>query len=152
VESIAEDKTKAGREAASVHDRIGNALAAAKDTAGALQNYQAALRVRAAIAAADPNNAEIQRDLSISHEKIGNILAQSGNAAGALAQYRQSLNIDTRLSEHDPDNAQARLDCAASHENIGQLLMRAGDLAGLSPVKITLASCGSSWPQRTEKC
>jgi eukaryotic-like serine/threonine-protein kinase len=134
VESIAEDKTeaktKAARETASVQDKIGNLLAATKDTAGALQNYEAALRVRAAIANADPNNAEIQRDLSISHEKIGNILARSGNAAAALAQYRQSLSIDTRLSARDPDNAQAQLDCAASHENIGNLLIKAGDLSG----------------------
>jgi tetratricopeptide (TPR) repeat protein len=78
----------------------------------------------------DPNNAEIQRDLSISHEKIGNILVRSGNAAGALAEYRQSLNIDTRLSEGDPDNAQAQLDRASSQENIGKLLVSEGDLSG----------------------
>src|SRR5205823_5359061 len=69
VESITEDPTKARRETASVHDKIGNLLAAMKDTAAAQENFQAALRVRERLAAADPKNAEVQRDLSISHEK-----------------------------------------------------------------------------------
>jgi tetratricopeptide (TPR) repeat protein len=91
---------------------------------------QAALSIRSIIAAADPNNAEIKRDLSISHEKIGNMFARAGDQPGALAEYRQALEIDTKLSEVDPQNGQARLDRASSHEKIGDLLMKSGDLTG----------------------
>jgi eukaryotic-like serine/threonine-protein kinase len=128
VESVAEDTTKAGRETASVQDKIGNLLLANKDLAGAMENYRAALRVRESLAVADPNNAEIQRDLSLSHEKIAGTLAHSEKEA-ALAELRQSLTIDRKLLSRDPDNAQARLDCADDHEKIADLLIKTGDIA-----------------------
>jgi hypothetical protein len=88
------------------------------------------LDIRAALADADPNNAEVQRDVSISHEKIGNLLDRSGNPAGALAQYRQCLVIDTRMAENDPGSAQEQSDCAETHENISRMLIKLGDLTG----------------------
>jgi len=104
-------------------------LLAVKRLTEAMDNYSAALRVREPLAAADPNNAELQRDLSISHEKIGSVLAQLGKSADALAQNEQSLRIDTKLLARDPADSQERLDCAEDHENIAMLLARAGDLS-----------------------
>ena len=115
---------------ANVHDKVGNLLAATRQTDGALEHYQEAMKIREAIVAADPNNAEIKRDLSISHEKIGNMFARLGDPQGALAQFRQALEIDTILSVSDPQNAQTILDRASSLEKIGDLLMKSGDLTG----------------------
>jgi tetratricopeptide (TPR) repeat protein len=95
-----------------------------------LQNYQAALRVRSALADEDPNNAEAQRDLSISHLKIGTLLDKSGDTKAALAQYRESLRLDTGLAGRDPGNGQAQMDSAEDDEYIAKMLVKLGDLPG----------------------
>lgn len=82
------------------------------------------------LAAADPSNAQAQRDLSISHEKIGDALMITGDAAGALKAYREHHKIAEKLADADPSNAQAQRDLSISHGKIGDALMKTGDAAG----------------------
>ena len=73
------------------------------------------------LAAADPDNAEYQRDLSISHERLGNLAIASGDSATAEQPYRTSLSIAERLTAADPDNAEYQRDLSISHDKLGNL-------------------------------
>ena len=46
------------------------------DSTTADQHYRAALTIRERLAAADPGNAEYQRDLSVSHERMTSLRKQ----------------------------------------------------------------------------
>ena len=79
--------------AAWVRTFAGDAAVAYGDLAAALAAYRASLAIAERLAAADPSNAEWQRDLSVSHDKLGDVLVAQGQLADALAAYRASLAI-----------------------------------------------------------
>ena len=73
------------------------------------------------LAAADPGDAQAQRDLSVSHDKIGDIRARQGDLAAALAAFRASLAIRERLAAADPGDAQAQRDLVVSCVKIAEV-------------------------------
>ncbi|MBL8398251.1 MAG: CHAT domain-containing protein [Candidatus Accumulibacter sp.] len=56
------------------------------------------------LAAADPSNAEWQRDLSLSLAKLGDVELAQGDLAGAQARFEDSRTISARLAAADPSN------------------------------------------------
>jgi tetratricopeptide (TPR) repeat protein len=70
-----------------------------------MENYQKALRIADRLANLDPDDADLQDDLSVSLENVGNILEIQGDHAGAIANYKASLAIRGRLAVLDPDQA-----------------------------------------------
>ncbi|MFL5331968.1 MAG: hypothetical protein ACJ8H8_02045, partial [Geminicoccaceae bacterium] len=66
---------------------LGDMPRAQGDLPGALAAYTAAKDIRDKLAAADPGNAEWQRDLSISWNNLGNVRKAQGDLPGALAAY-----------------------------------------------------------------
>ena len=111
-------------------DEIANVLAAQGDSAGALENYRAAIVIRQRLAETDPKNTEWQRDLSVSYEKVGNALRAQGDGAGALESYRAGMVIAQRLADTDPKNSQWQRDLTVSHIMVGDGLRAHGDGAG----------------------
>ena len=89
---------------------------------------RAAVACSQRLAAADPGNAERQRDMSVSQDNIGNVLSAQGDLTGALAAYRASLEISRRLAAADPGNADLQRDLSVSHNNIGNVLSAKRDL------------------------
>ena len=67
---------------------------------------RATLAIRERLAAADPANAEGQRNLSISHFKLGYLAVAASDNQTADQHYRTSLAITERLAAADPGNAQ----------------------------------------------
>jgi tetratricopeptide (TPR) repeat protein len=63
----------------------------------ALDAYRTSLATVERLAAADPNNAQWQRDLSVLHNRIGDMLAAQGNRPAALEAYRAGLAIGKGL-------------------------------------------------------
>lgn len=59
------------------------------------------LRIASALAAADPTNANWQRDLVISHITIGDLLRNTGELQPARAHYGDALAIIVRLDGPD---------------------------------------------------
>ncbi|MBV9011564.1 MAG: CHAT domain-containing protein [Pseudonocardiales bacterium] len=94
-----------------------------------IERRHAMHNVAANRAAADPGNAQAQRDLSVSHNNLGDLAMAVGDSAGAQEHYQAGLEIDQRLAAADPGNAQAQRDLSVSHNNLGDLAMRAGDSA-----------------------
>ena len=87
--------------------------------------YRESLQIREQLAASDPANRQVQRDLAVSHNKVGGLLVEAGRREEALASYRRSLEIVTRLAADDADTGSQR-DVAISHERIAGVLLAIG--------------------------
>jgi tetratricopeptide (TPR) repeat protein len=101
---------------------------------GGLDAAQAAAEqsrdIIAKLAAADPGNAEWQRDLSLSWNKLGDMRVAWGDLAGALAAYGAAKDIRDRLVAADPGNAGLQRDLSVSWGRLGGVRRARGDLAG----------------------
>ena len=109
---------------------IGVVRQAQGDLQGALASYQECLKISQKLAAADPTNANAQRDLSVSHLKIGEVRQAHGDLKGALASYQEYQKISQQLAAADPSNANAQRDLSICHSKIGEVQHAAGDLQG----------------------
>ncbi len=106
------------------------ALVRAGDLRAATRQLQAIHQYAQNRVAADPANAEWQRDLSVSHNRLGDVAVALGDLAGARGHFEASLDIRVRLAEADPANTEWQRDLLASHERLGGVAMTVGDLAG----------------------
>ncbi len=94
----ASDNPSLQRELATAYQKVGDiqgrpGFANLGDKAGALQSYQKALEIRRALAAADPGNQELKRELGQIHERLGDAYRMTGNTDGALQNYQRALEI-----------------------------------------------------------
>jgi predicted negative regulator of RcsB-dependent stress response len=94
---------------------------AAGDLAAARAAYQAALDIRARLAAADPANTGWQHGLSISHEKLGDVAIAAEDLAAARAAYQAGLDIRTRLAAADSANTEWQRDLEGIRQKISSL-------------------------------
>jgi tetratricopeptide (TPR) repeat protein len=88
------------------------------------------LKISAKLAAADPSNAQWQRDLSLSWERIGTVRQAQGDLTGAAQAYDDARTITAKLAAADPSNAQWQRDLAVSWSQLGEVRQAQGDLAG----------------------
>ncbi|MBT8485282.1 MAG: protein kinase [Phycisphaerales bacterium] len=102
--------------------------------ANAMENYRAALALRQKIAAADPGDAETQRDLSRVHISIGDMLALTGDLAGAMQSYQTALDIRTTIAANAASDPVARRDLAIALLNVGKLHVKMGTPAEAIPL------------------
>ncbi len=110
------------------HNGLGDVLVRQGNLPEALKSYRAGLAIAERLAAADPGNAQAQRDLSVSYDRIGDVLVRQGNLPEALKSYRAGLAIRERLAAADPGNAQAQRDLSVSDNKIGDVLVGQGNL------------------------
>ena len=89
----------------------------------ALKSYLASRSIRERLAAADPDNARWQRDLSASNERLGHMLSRVGDPEGARKAYKRALQNYEKMIQLNPGDTQARLYLVVP-------LWRLGDLEG----------------------
>jgi non-specific serine/threonine protein kinase/serine/threonine-protein kinase len=123
------------RELAAAYDGLGNVLgrpstANLGDTAGAMDSYRKALRIREALAAADPRAPQVRRELGESHRRIGWLLLGTPDASAGRDHLRQAVAIYTQLVAEQPDNLDNRLGVAGAHNDLASALEELGDLTG----------------------
>ena len=92
----------------------------------ALEAYQKSLANSEKLAAADPGNTELLRDLTIGYEKVGDVLTAFGRHDEALTNYRKELPIMERLLAADSGNAEWQRDLAVTYERLGDVLVKLG--------------------------
>jgi tetratricopeptide (TPR) repeat protein len=80
-------------------------------------------------AAADPDNADWQRDLSLAYDRLGDVAVKAGQLDTARAWFEQSLAISETLAAADPDTADRQRDLTLSYENLGNVAVEVGQLA-----------------------
>jgi tetratricopeptide (TPR) repeat protein len=109
---------------------LGDVLALREDPDAAMAAYVDAQGEVRALLGRDPQDANLQRDLSVTGDRIGDMHAEAGRLDAALECYRQSLEIAEALSKRDPLNPVRQHDLSVSHDRIGEVLDKAGDREG----------------------
>jgi len=87
------------------------------------------LERKQAIHAADPDNEEATRDLSVSQNKLGDFHLQRGrrgDADTALGYYQADLATAEELYRRNPDSAQAARDLSVSQNKLGDFHLQRG--------------------------
>ena len=123
------------RELAAAYERLGDVLgrpysANLGDTAGAMDSYRKALRIREAVAAAEPRNPQLRRELAQSHRRIGWQLLGTAEAAAGRDHLQQAVAIYTALVTERPADLENRMGAAGAHNDLGAMLEELGDIEG----------------------
>jgi len=87
----------------------------------ALAAHRKDLALTEKLVAADPRNAEWQRDLSITFERIGAVLLKIGRRAEAVDAFRRALAIRETLAAADAGNALWQTDLVISLVQVARL-------------------------------
>jgi tetratricopeptide (TPR) repeat protein len=126
------DSALAARDVSVSLDRLGDFFAGrgqSGDAAQALVYYQQGLEIDERLLAANPESAQVARNVSVSLAKLGGFLSGHGlpgDAALALAHYQRGLEIRERLLAANPDSAQAARDVAVNLHQLGDVLSGRG--------------------------
>jgi hypothetical protein len=89
--------------------------------AGGRARFEACLKIDQRLAAANPDSAEAQRDLSVILSLLGEVLATQGDPAGARTRFETSLKIRQHLADANPLSAAAQRDLILTHVKLAQL-------------------------------
>ena len=77
----------------------------------------------------EPDNLNLQRDLSVSHNKVGDMHLKSGDNAAALKAYQEGLAIAKRLAELGPKHTEWQRDLFVSHTKVGDMHVKSDNNA-----------------------
>ena len=73
------------------------------------------------LAQAEPNRADLQRDLSFSYSKLGDLARDLGQNESAEAYFQKAHAIAERLTQAEPNRADLQRDLAVSYDKLGDL-------------------------------
>ena len=114
-----------------------NLLGARENLFKAQESYRKSLAIREELAAADPMNAELSRELAqclqrigFSYQALGSINGDKNNYRLALESQQKALAIRQKLVAADPTNAQHRRRLAAEIQSLGDPQAMLGDTSG----------------------
>ena len=95
-----------------------------------MDTFGQALKIREALADADPQNPEAKRDLAVSHERIGDELIALDDIDNAKISYQTAFDIREGLLAGAPDKKRGwELDLSVSYEKLGDVDFKLGDFA-----------------------
>lgn len=120
-------RTETERHLAIAHNDIGRTYLLAGNvegtdsTAEALRHYQRAREIFAKLAELNPDDPELQRDLSVSYEYIGDVQQQLGELAKAEEAYLKGLLISEKQIAINPKDPDLKRDVAFGYEKLGDV-------------------------------
>ncbi len=135
------------RELAAAYERVGDVRGGESsgslgDITGAVESYTKALRIREALAAVNPDDAQARADLANSHQKIGYRLLDTGEASNGVEHLRKALTLYLDLTREQPANDDLQLELADTRNQLGKAMRQRGDLLGaLEQYRAALAIC-----------
>ena len=92
------------------------------DTVAAIPFFQKGLEVKRALAKADPNDLQAQRDLAVMYNRLGDLHLRLGAAYKRLKVYQKVLALSQAMATADPNDARAKNDIAVSNNLLAWLL------------------------------
>ena len=98
------------RSQASMYVQFSSPYLALGDSKRAVDSARKGTDIFRALAAADPNNNNLQSNVGLSLPKLAEALRAAGNNREAIAADRESLAIARTLADKDPGNKQFRTD------------------------------------------
>lgn len=126
------------RELADAYERVGDVQGQAReaslgDNTGAMASYHKALHIREAIAAANPRNLQIRRELIPNYGKLSDLCWSIGDSAAAVQYSQKTMEIAQTLYDSDSKNTAYRRLLASAFQDYGykQALIEGEREAGL---------------------
>ncbi|MBS0586675.1 MAG: TIR domain-containing protein [Proteobacteria bacterium] len=104
-------------------------LSALGNNRKALEKYRQSQLLLEQLVKAEPDNLNLQCDLSVSHNRVGDMHVKNGDNATALKAYQDDLTIAKRLAEFYPNHTSWQRDLSVSYERVGDMHMKSGDNA-----------------------
>lgn len=122
-------------ELAAAYDRIGDVrgqayTASLGDRAGAMDSYLKAMRIREALVAADPTDAQNRRELAENQRRIGWQLLDTSEAGHGVDYLRKAIALYIALAAEKPADAELREELAHAYNQLGLALQNRGDYRG----------------------
>ncbi len=128
------------RDRATSLQRIADMRAAVGDKEGALETQSRALALQESVAARQPGEGPVLRELFIGRVKMGDRLSGAGDHREALERYRAALATSEQIAARDPRSARARRELAVCHDKVGDALLALGELGdALREYRVALA-------------
>ncbi|MGH8100787.1 MAG: protein kinase domain-containing protein [Chthoniobacterales bacterium] len=123
------------RELAAAYDRVGDVRgqaygASLGDRAGAMDSYLKGLRIREALATANPKDMQSRRELAESHRRIGWQLLDTIEGTRGLEHLRKAVDLDRELTAENPENTDLQYQLSVVQSEFGMALEEHGDLRG----------------------
>ena len=117
------------RELASAYEKVadvqgGFRQASLGDTDGAISSYRKALAMREALAAANPQDRDVRRELLRNHGKLSEILSGEGNLDAAIESSRRATRLAQELVTMPGATLEDRRNVATTLVSFGWLLSR----------------------------
>jgi len=103
------------------YNNVGNVQVAQRNRPEALNSYQVQLAITDRLAAADPSNADRQRDLAVSYAKLARVFRKAGQLTDGRAALPAGRTIIARLVALYPAGSQWRNDLAWFDQQIAEL-------------------------------
>jgi tetratricopeptide (TPR) repeat protein len=120
------------RELAASYEKVGDVqglpqFANLGDTPGALRSHRSALALRKRLAAANPSDPALQRELAATLAHTSTLLEQTRDFQAALDHGLQSLAIRETLYARNPGGEAERRALALGYHNIGAVMLGLGN-------------------------
>ncbi len=102
----------------------GNVLVKMGKLAKARSYFDQSLAISKKLAADDPGDLHLQRELSVAYGRVADAFGEVGDFKAALREYREMLRIREAVLEKDPTSGRARRDVAVAHLLMGLAYLR----------------------------
>ena len=112
------------------HLKLGSVYQARGDTATALGEYRAALRLRESMLAGQPDNVDIQQKVLDVQTTLAELLHDTGDGKAAIATYQQATAAMDALLRRDPSNTTWKRQRGNLLADLGFALLDGGDFKG----------------------
>ncbi|HHK41249.1 MAG TPA: tetratricopeptide repeat protein, partial [Planctomycetaceae bacterium] len=109
---------QARRDVAFAYWRVARLLLASGQTGEAISDLESSLQIVRALAQADPNNAQAQRDVTVILIGLGDVVWETEAYDHCRRYYVEALGIRQELLESQPNHPQALRDVALCYERI----------------------------------
>lgn len=96
------------------------------DQNGALESYRKGFEFLQLAAAEEPDDASVQRGLSLAHNQLAELLNAMGRKKEAMAHHQAALKMTERLARLHPTNIEFQRDLTFSYDMIGNRHSNAG--------------------------
>ncbi|MEX1364138.1 MAG: CHAT domain-containing protein [Nannocystaceae bacterium] len=101
--------------------RLGDQVRHLRNFDEARSHYDRSLELSRQLAAAEPEDSDLLRDIGFVLDRLGGLLVANGDGDGAMRYFEESLGIDEELVAREPGRSDLQRDLSVSYNKLGDL-------------------------------